>query len=140
MTLNIEKIELLSIDPNIEPTETVVRARVGYQVGSPGLVGPGEKVTQTREAFYESIRPQQIHYEISRRITAALLNQDDFKMQARQMLFPQVLQIVRQYEKPLSEGLSQYLLPNLPEVVVIILLPGSWILILGFLPWLMIRG
>jgi N-acetylmuramic acid 6-phosphate (MurNAc-6-P) etherase len=32
------------------------------------------------------------------------LNQDDFKMQARQMLFPQVLQIVRQYAKPLSEG------------------------------------
>ncbi|MEA1946842.1 MAG: DEAD/DEAH box helicase family protein [Thermodesulfobacteriota bacterium] len=101
---DVGNIEPLSIDPNIEPTETVVRARVGYQVGSPGLVGPGEKVTQTREAFYESIRPQQIHYEISRRITASLLNQDDFKMQARQMLFPQVLQIVRQYAKPLSEG------------------------------------
>jgi len=100
----IESIELLSIDPNIEPTETVVRARVGYQIGAPGLIGPGETVTQTRKVFYDSVRPQQIHYEISRRITAALLNKDDFKMQARQMLFPQVLKIVRQYTKPLSEG------------------------------------
>jgi len=101
---DIKGIEPLSIDPNIEPTETVVRARVGYQIGAPGLVGPGETVTQTRNAFYDSVRPQQIYYEISRRITAALLNKDDFKMQARQMLFPQVLQIVRQYTKPLSEG------------------------------------
>jgi len=100
----IESIELLSIDPNIEPTETVVRARVGYQIGAPGLIGPGETVTQTRKVFYDSVRPQQIHYEISRRITAALLNKDDFKMQARQMLFPQVLKIVRQYTRPLSEG------------------------------------
>ena len=101
---NISDVEPLSIDPNIEPTETVVRARVGYQIGVPGLVGPGETVTQTRKTFYESVRPQQIQYEVSRRITAALLNQDDFKMQARQLLFPQVLQIVRQYTKPLSEG------------------------------------
>lgn len=101
---DIESIEPLRVEPNIEPTETVVRARVGYQIGSPGLVGPGEIVTQTREAFYESVRPQQIHYEISRRITAALLNRDDFKMQARQLLFPQVLQMVRQYSKPLYEG------------------------------------
>jgi type III restriction enzyme len=97
-------IEPLNIDPYIEPTETVVRARVGYQIGAPRLVGPGETVTQTRKVFYESVRPQQIHYEISRRITAALLNKDDFKMQARQLLFPQVLQIVREYTKPLSEG------------------------------------
>lgn len=101
---DIKSIEQLSIDPHIEPTETVVRARVGYQIGAPGLVGPGETVTQTRNAFYQSVRPQKIHYEISRRITAALLNKDDFKMQARQMLFPQVLQIVRHYVKPLSEG------------------------------------
>ena len=101
---DIGGIEPLSIDPNVEPTETVLRARVGYQIGAPGLLGPGGIVSQTRKEFYESVRTQQIQYEISRRITTALLTKDDFKMQARQLLFPQVLQIVRQYTKPISEG------------------------------------
>ncbi len=104
ITADISKIELLEIDPSTEPTKTVVRARVGYQIGVPGLAGPGETIEETRKAFYERVRPQQFHYEIARQITSALLASDDFKMQARQLLFPQVLQIVKHYVKPLSEN------------------------------------
>lgn len=101
---DIAAIEPVVIDPGVEPTETVVRARVGYQVGRPGLGAPGATETQTREVFYQSVRPQQIYYEIARRITMALLNQENFKMQARQLLFPQVLQIVKEFVQPLEEG------------------------------------
>ena len=104
ITANIAEIEPIVVDPSVEPTETVVRARVGYQVGQVGLSGPGSTERQTREAFYKSVRPQQIHYEIARRVTMALLAQENFKMQARQLLFPQVLQIVRVFAKPISEG------------------------------------
>lgn len=104
ITAEIDKIEKLSVEPNVEPTETIVSARIGYQIGSPGMVGPGETVTQTRAGFYENMRPQQIHYEIARRITTTLLQSADFKIQSRQLLFPQVLQIVREYVKPYQAG------------------------------------
>ncbi len=104
ITADIASIEPLVIDPRTEPTETVVRARVGYQVGTAHLAGVGETVRQSRKEFYESVRLQQIQYEIARRITIALLSQNDFKMQARQALFPQVLQVVRESTAPISEG------------------------------------
>ena len=104
ITAEIDKIEKSSVEPNVEPTETIVSAKIGYQIGSPGMVGPGEPVTQTRAGFYENIRPQQIHYEIARRITTTLLQSTDFKIQSRQLLFPQVLQIVREYVKSYQAG------------------------------------
>ena len=104
ITAEIDKIEMLSVEPNVEPTATFVMPTIGYQMGSPGMGGPGEAVTQTRAGFYESIRPQQIHYEIARQITAKLLQQPDFKIRSRQMLFPQVLQIVREYVEPYETG------------------------------------
>ena len=104
ITADIAAIEPLMIDPRTEPTETVVRARVGYQVGTAHLAGVGDPVRQSRKEFYESVRLQQINYEIARRITIALLSQNDFKMQARQILFPQVLQIVKTYTTPINDG------------------------------------
>jgi len=101
---NIAAIEPLVIDPRTEPTETVVRARVGYQVGTAHLAGVGDPIRQSRKEFYENVRLQPIYYEIARRITIALLAQADFKMQARQILFPQVLQIAKNYIAPLAEG------------------------------------
>lgn len=101
---DIAAIEPIAIDPSVEPTETVVRARVGYQMGRPGLNAPGATETQTRKVFYESVRPQQIYYEITRRITMSLLSMENFKMQARQLLFPQVLQLVKAYVLPVEAG------------------------------------
>lgn len=104
ISADIASIEPLMIHPRTEPTETVVRARIGYQVGTAHLAGVGDPVHQSRKEFYESVRSQEIFYEIARRITLALLGQKDFKMQARQILFPQVLQIVRSYTAPIAEG------------------------------------
>lgn len=104
ITADIAAIEPLVIDPRTEPTETVVRARIGYQVGRAHLAGVGDPVRQSRKEFYESVRLQQIYYEIARRITTALLGQNNFKMQAQQIIFPQVLQIVRSYCAPIAEG------------------------------------
>ena len=77
---------------------------MGYQVGKVSQIAPGESETQTRKEYYKSVRYQQILFEISRRITVNLLNSTDFKMNARQMLFPQVLEIIQSYCKPIQNG------------------------------------
>jgi type III restriction enzyme len=101
---DIGVIEKLMVEPRKEPTESVVRAQVGYKVGAPTVLGPGETVTQTRAEFYSSVREQQIQYEIARRITLNLVGDSEgtggktaFQYQARHLLFPQVLSIVRSY-------------------------------------------
>jgi type III restriction enzyme len=80
-----------------DPTETIVRPQVGYQSGAPNILGPGQTVTQTRQQFYETVRVQEIEYEIARRITNELAVKDSFKFRARQKLFPQVLAITREF-------------------------------------------
>jgi len=103
ITADIQNIEPIEITPDLEPTQTVVCERVGYQQGNPAS-GPGGSRLQTRESFYSSIRLQQIYYEIALRITDILLSQNQFRMQASQQIFPQVLEIVRAYTKPLNKG------------------------------------
>ncbi len=101
---DISQIEIIKIDPNIEPTETVVKPLIGYQMNKVGISGPGRAETQTRAEYYRSTRFQQIHYEIANRITTMLLNQNQYKMQARPHIFPQVLQIVREFTRPVNQG------------------------------------
>jgi type III restriction enzyme len=92
------RIERISVEPRKEPTESVVRARIGYQTGSPSVEGPGDPIRQTRAEFYSSIREQQIQYEITRRITQALVGErEKFRYRARHLLFPQILNVVRIY-------------------------------------------
>ncbi len=93
ITADLTNIESITIAPNVQPTEMIV-----------GSLIPGTREKQTREEFYKSIRLQQIHYAIALQITAALLNQEDFKMQARNALFPQVLRMVKAYVKPFEKG------------------------------------
>ncbi|MBM3242282.1 hypothetical protein FJZ31_38935 [Candidatus Poribacteria bacterium] len=93
----------LTVEPSKEPTEVIVRPQVGYKIGTPTSLGPGETVTQTRQEFYDSVRRQCIEYEIARRVTNALVGgsgQDSkgpFNRQARHLLFPQVLRVARRY-------------------------------------------
>lgn len=101
---DIAEIEEMVLDTDTEPTETIVTPRIGYQIGSPSQYSPGEKLTHTRQEFYDSVRPQQIYFAIAKEITGKLLDTDSFKQNARQLLFPQVLNIVRQYCKPMSLG------------------------------------
>jgi len=104
ITADIANIEPIEINRSIVPTEMIVRARVGYQVGNVSQIAPGESEKQNREEFYKSTRFQQILFEISRRITINLLNSIDFKMNARQLLFPQVLKIVQTYCESIENG------------------------------------
>jgi len=101
---DIGNIEILKIEPNVEPTATIVAARVGYQTGVPSPGQSGWTETQTRDEFYNSTRIQQIQFEIGRRIVTKLLASSDFRMQSQQLLFPQVLRIVKRYSCSLENG------------------------------------
>jgi len=70
---------------------------VGYKIGSPTRLGPGREVYQNRNPFHETKRLQEIVFEIAKRITNALKDKDKFKWQAREILFPQVLAIVKKF-------------------------------------------
>jgi type III restriction enzyme len=97
VTADVARIAKVRVDPSVEPTQTIVRAKVGYELGAPALRGPGETETQTRAEFYASVRMQEIEYELARRIVVALVGKERFRFAARHTLFPQVLAIVREF-------------------------------------------
>lgn len=93
---DVDAIPVLTIEPGKEPTETISVARVGYHTAF-SLNAPGEALLTTRAAFYAENRPQRVEYLVASRVTEALLAHERFKFHARQLLFPQVLGIVRAY-------------------------------------------
>ena len=97
IAVNLADVEPISVTPSVEPTTVIARARVGYETGGTALHGVGEPVTQTRQEFYESVRLQEIEYEIARLVTEQMVTRDEFRFRARHLLFPQVLAIVRTY-------------------------------------------
>jgi len=107
ITADIDGMELLRIEPEIEPTAVFVKPRVGYQIGAPSLAGPGEFEEQDRHVYYESTHLQTIEFEIARQVVALLVGngrqdpgrEDRPKMplQSRHQLFPQVLRLVHAY-------------------------------------------
>ncbi|MBW2097164.1 MAG: DEAD/DEAH box helicase family protein, partial [Deltaproteobacteria bacterium] len=106
---DIGKMEPLILEPNTEPTAVFVKPTVGYQVGLPSALGPGEFAEQDREEYYHSIHPQTIIFEIARQVVRALVGDDrssphpksnpKLRLQSRHRLFPQVLRIVQEYVK-----------------------------------------
>ena len=96
ITAGVDAIPRLMIEPGKEPTETISVARVGYHTAF-SLNAPGEALLTTRAAFYAENRSQRVEYLIASRVTEALLAHAHFKFSARQLLFPQVLGIVRAY-------------------------------------------
>jgi type III restriction enzyme len=93
---DVDGLPKITVEPAKDPTETIVRAQVGYAMGAPSLLGAGGTERQTRQAFYESVRLQQIEFAIARRVTHALVSESGkLKFSARHLLFPQVLSIVR---------------------------------------------
>jgi len=104
---NVDKMELLQIEPDREPTAVFVKPTVGYQTGQPSALGPGGFEEQNRQAYYRSTHVQAIEFEIARRIAAALVGVDgqgaDPRSRLRGMavsrhqLFPQVFRLVDQY-------------------------------------------
>lgn len=100
VTADVDSIPPIEIDRELEPTESIVRPKAWAEGGPPGLVGPGETVTQTRAEYYEQVRMQRIEYDIAHRVTEALLTgqgHDGFQLKAAHIIFPQVLRIVREF-------------------------------------------
>jgi hypothetical protein len=61
------------IEPNLEPTATFVRAKVGYQEGSPGAhSAPFQFVLQDRQEYYAHTHVQTIEFQIARMIVEGL--------------------------------------------------------------------
>jgi len=100
---DLDAITEVVVEPNVDPTATISRPKVWSEGGPPGIAGPGEVVTQTREEYYREVRLQSIEFDLAQTITLALLDGQDkeqaFRFKARTQLFPQVLQIVRQFVK-----------------------------------------
>jgi len=88
---DVKSIPRLKITPAKDPTETIVKDQVGFKVGAPGRLGPGTEVSQTRDEFYKEHRIQTTIFEIASSIT------DLVNPEAKQVIFPQVLEIVQEY-------------------------------------------
>ena len=96
ISADVDAIPVLLIEPGKEPTETISVARVGYHTAF-SMNAPGEALLTTRAAFYAENRSQRVEYLIAGRVVEALLAHERFKFHARQLLFPQALDIVRAY-------------------------------------------
>jgi type III restriction enzyme len=94
---DVDSIKELLVDPSKEPTKVVLKGTVAYKIGFPTRLGPGAESYQDRNPFHESKRLNAIVFEIAKRITNALKDKEKFQWQAREMLFPQVLAIVKEY-------------------------------------------
>lgn len=107
ITADISRMEPLRIEPEREPTSVFVKPRVGYQVGTPGLAGPGEFAVQDRRLYYQSTHLQTIEFVLTRHIVNAMVGDDQqspdprsnpaLRLQSLHQLFPQVLRLVHQY-------------------------------------------
>jgi type III restriction enzyme len=96
--VNWDEVPYLVIDPSTEPTEVQVKPAVGYRVGRPDRLGPGEEVLHDRNPFHHEKRLQATVYEIAAEITERLKSKRE-EWSIRHILFPQVLNIVWQYLK-----------------------------------------
>ena len=99
---DVGQVERIGLDPWNTPTAAFVRPQVGYQVGHPGAhTGFGFELVD-RQAYYDSVHPQTITFEIAREIVRMLTEashpgKERLKRQGRRALFPQVLRIVQEY-------------------------------------------
>lgn len=91
-----EKLPYLVIAPQIEPTEIVAKPSVGYRIGRPDRLGPGQEVLHDRNPFHSEKRLQSTVYEIAAEITRRLKDKRE-EWGIRHILFPQVLEIVWRY-------------------------------------------
>ena len=102
VTADVSSVERTGLDAWSTPTAAFVRPQVGYQIGHPSAHGGFGFELVDRQAYYDSIHPQTIEFEIAREIVRALTEaahpgKERLRRQSRRTLFPQVLRIVQKY-------------------------------------------
>ncbi len=99
---DIGKVERTKLDGWTTPTAAFIRPQVGYQIGHVSAHGGFGFQSVDRQAYYDSIHPQTIEFEIAREIVRALTDavhpgKERLRRESRSALFPQVLRIVQSY-------------------------------------------
>jgi type III restriction enzyme len=99
---DVSRVETMRLDPISTPTAAFIRPQVGYQVGYPSTHGGFGFELVDRQAYYNSVHPQTIAFEIAKEIVrtlteTALPGKGRLKSQSRAVLFPQVLRITQDY-------------------------------------------
>lgn len=99
---DVGEVEPTVLDRMAAPKTTAVRAEVGYKVGHQSEYGGFEVREVDRTQYYRSVHPQTVAFEIAagvvRELSAGWLGENGSRCRvSRQALFPQVLQIVRDY-------------------------------------------
>ncbi|HET7035811.1 MAG TPA: DEAD/DEAH box helicase family protein [Thermomicrobiaceae bacterium] len=99
---DIDAMQPTVLQPDQRPTAVFVQPRIGMQEGKPTVSGAFEGVSQDRHAYYESVHPQTIAFEIARTLVGRLSEgaaNDRLKklLVARNQLFPQVYRLVDAY-------------------------------------------
>jgi type III restriction enzyme len=102
VTCDVRQVERTALDPWSTPTAAFVRPQVGYQIEHPSSHGGFGFELVNRQAYYDSVHPQTIEFEIAREIVRALTEaahpgKEQLRRESRSALFPQVLRIVHSY-------------------------------------------
>ncbi|HRD87497.1 MAG TPA: DEAD/DEAH box helicase family protein [Accumulibacter sp.] len=102
VTADVGNVERTALDAWSTPTAAFVRPQVGHQIGHPSAHGGFGFELLDRQAYYDSIHPQTIEFEIAREIVRALTEaahpgKEGLRRESRSALFPQVLRIVQCY-------------------------------------------
>ena len=102
VTADVGNVERTALDAWSVPTAAFVRPQVGYQIGHPSAHGGFGFELVDRQAYYDSVHPQTIEFEIAREIVRALTEaahpgKERLRRESRSALFPQVLRIVQSY-------------------------------------------
>jgi len=101
---DIDSLDEMHVDQT--PGEVWLRPTRGYHEDPTALTETGDHVRQTREQYYESIRPQQIVFRIAQMVMDDLMNgaqaadertKAELQLKARHQLFPEIVSIVQQY-------------------------------------------
>ena len=65
---DVSQVEKITLDP-WTPTAAFVRPQVGYQIGHPSTHGGFGFDLVDRQAYYDSVHPQTIEFEITRKLS-----------------------------------------------------------------------
>jgi type III restriction enzyme len=88
---DVKLIPVLEVSPSKEPTEVLVKPASGVTTEKPTRLWPGEEKIENRSEFLKMHRVQTTIFEIASQVTGKLAPE------TRPFVFPQVLQITREY-------------------------------------------